>query len=108
MFNLLAQLDSTAPGAAIAQTVAFIIGITCFWTAFAVFIEAMIASACMKSYSGCYFQVKPSMLYKATKLNKFGSWFVTILIRILNPVMTIWYGIHWICTCNKKEVGSNE
>lgn len=45
----------------------------------------------------------PSNLYCHTSLNKFGSWFCCILMRILNPFLPIGLFIRFIFTYEKEK-----
>ena len=40
--------------------------------------------------------VTPKLLYYYTKMNWFGCYLCTIIIRILNPVVSILYFFYWI------------
>ena len=47
--------------------------------------------------------VTPNRLYMLTNLNKFGSWFCCIIMRILNPFLPIGLFIKFIFTYEKEK-----
>lgn len=49
------------------------------------------------------FWMTPSKLYKDTKMNKFGCWFVSILIYLIAPINSIGIFVYWI-----THVGRNK
>ncbi len=54
-----------------------------------IFATTLIEMNCMPRYDGGYLLLFPSVIYEYTKLNKFGAWFVFILLAIVNPLMFI-------------------
>lgn len=54
-----------------------------------IFATTLIETYCMPRYDGGYLLLFPSVIYVYTKLNKFGAWFVFILLAIVNPLMFI-------------------
>lgn len=60
--------------------VAIIIGVIGFWFAVGGAIECWISDSYMKNES-----ITPEAIYRYTKLNKFGCWFLFILISIISP-----------------------
>lgn len=55
-----------------------------------IFTTTLIEANCMPRYDGGYLLLFPSVIYEYTKLNKFGAWFVFILLAIANPLMFIY------------------
>lgn len=54
-----------------------------------IFATSLIETYYMPRYDGGYLLLFPSVIYTYTKLNKFGAWFVFILLAIVNPLMFI-------------------
>lgn len=104
MISLLAQVSVNTPAVEIVRIIAVVLGATCLWTLCMTFLEAVIAGS-VEKWEIEDLQATPKRLHDGTysKLNWFGSWFIVILIRILNPVMTVWFTIRWCFTVKRSE-----
>lgn len=78
-----------------------VLGLIGLWGVLGITMEVTIYTRLIDSYD--YVVLTPSRLYHHTPLNKFGSWFIIIVFRILNSVGTIGKFLHFIFTTEGRK-----